>query len=61
MQKRFVDYSLWFVVNLKSVNQNYRATIQKFEDLKIWQLACELSQKIYPLTFISPIARDFRF
>jgi four helix bundle protein len=37
------------------------ATIQKFEDLKVWQLARELSQKIYPLTYIEPIARDFRY
>ncbi len=37
------------------------ATIQKFEELKVWQLSRELSQKIYPLTFLNPIARDFRF
>ena len=37
------------------------ATIQKFEDLKIWQKARLLSQKIYPLTFIKPIAEDFRY
>jgi four helix bundle protein len=37
------------------------ATVQKFEDLQIWQLARELSQKIYPLTFQDPIANDFRF
>jgi len=36
------------------------ATIQKFEDLKVWQKARELSQKIYPLTFIEPICSDFR-
>lgn len=36
-------------------------TIQRFEDLKIWQKARELSQKIYPLTFIEPIRSDFRF
>jgi four helix bundle protein len=37
------------------------ATIQKFEDLKVWQKARELSQKIYPLTFIEPISNDPRF
>ncbi len=37
------------------------ATIQKFEDLKVWQKARELSQKIYPLTFIEPICSDFRY
>ncbi len=37
------------------------ATIHKFEDLEIWQKARLLSQKIYPLTFISPIKEDFRY
>jgi len=37
------------------------ATIQKFEDLKVWQKARELSQKIYPFTFQEPICSDFRF
>lgn len=37
------------------------ATIQKFEDLEIWQKARMLSQKIYPLTFHEPISSDFRF
>ena len=37
------------------------ATVQKFEDLKVWQKARELSQKIYPLTFLEPICSDFRF
>jgi four helix bundle protein len=37
------------------------ATIQKFEDLEIWQKARLLSQKIYPLTFIKPISEDFRY
>ena len=37
------------------------ATIQKFEDLKVWQKARELSQKIYPLTFREPISSDFRY
>ena len=36
------------------------ATIQKFEDLEIWQKARLLSQKIYPLTFKEPINLDFR-
>ena len=37
------------------------ATVQRFEDLQIWQKARLLSQKIYPLTFIEPIKSDFRF
>lgn len=37
------------------------ATVQKFEELEVWQLARELSQTIYPLTFLDPIAKDFRF
>ena len=37
------------------------ATVPKFEDLKVWQKARELCQKIYPLTFIEPICSDFRF
>ena len=36
-------------------------TIQKFEELEVWQLARALSQKIYPLTFTDPIAKDFRY
>lgn len=36
------------------------ATITKFEDLEIWQLARALSKKIYPLTFIEPIKSDYR-
>ena len=37
------------------------ATIQRFEDLEVWQLARTLCQKIYPLTSLDPIAKDFRF
>jgi four helix bundle protein len=37
------------------------ATIQRFEDLEIWQLARQVCQKIYPLTFLEPICRDVRF
>jgi four helix bundle protein len=37
------------------------ATIQKFEDMEIWQMARSLCQKIYPLTFADPIAKDFRY
>ncbi len=37
------------------------ATIQKFEDLKVWQKARVLSENIYPLTFKEPICSDFRF
>ena len=37
------------------------ATIQKFEDLEIWQKARLLSGKIYSLTFSKPISEDFRY
>lgn len=37
------------------------ATINCFEELEIWQLARKLSASIYPLTFVSPIATDYRF
>ena len=37
------------------------ATIQKFEDLQVWQKARLLSQNVYLLTFIEPIKSDFRF
>jgi four helix bundle protein len=37
------------------------ATIHQFEDLEIWRLARELCQKIYPLTFVDPVAKDFRY
>lgn len=37
------------------------ATIQKFEDLKVWQKAKVLSDQIYPLTFQKPISEDFRY
>ena len=37
------------------------ATVQKFEDLKVWQKARLLSKNIYPLTFEEPICSDFRF
>lgn len=36
------------------------ATITKFEDLEVWQLARELSKQVYPLTFIEPIKSDYR-
>ena len=36
------------------------ATIQKFEDLEIWKKSRILSDKVYPLTFIDPIASDHR-
>ncbi|MBS1653778.1 MAG: four helix bundle protein [Bacteroidetes bacterium] len=37
------------------------ATIQKFEELEIWQKARLLSNKLYPLTCIKPISEDFRY
>ena len=36
------------------------ATIQRFEDMEVWQLARELSKKIYSLTFIEPTRSDYR-
>lgn len=36
------------------------ATVTKFEELEIWQLARKLSKKVYALTFKEPIASDFR-
>lgn len=36
------------------------ATIEKFEDLEVWQLARALAGRIYPLTFQEPIKSDFR-
>src|SRR5215213_5704616 len=36
------------------------ATIQRFEDLEIWKKSRLLSNNIYPLTFIEPIASNFR-
>jgi len=36
------------------------ATVQKFEDLAVWQKARLLSSKIYVLTFKKPISDDFR-
>jgi four helix bundle protein len=36
------------------------ATIAKFEELEVWQLARELSKEIYSLTFIEPIKSDYR-
>lgn len=53
--------SWWFVVNFSFTKLLFMPTVQKFEELEVWQLARELSQKIYPLTFQEPIAKDFRF
>lgn len=36
------------------------ATVQKFEDLAVWQKARLLSSKIYVLTFKKPISDGFR-
>ena len=35
------------------------ATIQRFEDLEIWQLARMLENKIFALTKNAPLAKDF--
>ncbi|HEY0355520.1 MAG TPA: four helix bundle protein [Flavisolibacter sp.] len=37
------------------------ATVQKFEDLKVWQKARELCQHLYPLTYKEPMLSDYRF
>jgi four helix bundle protein len=37
------------------------ATIKKFEDLQIWQLARELSKAVFELTMKESFAKDFRF
>jgi len=37
------------------------ATVQKFEELKVWQKARDLCSHIYPLTFSEPISSDYRF
>jgi four helix bundle protein len=36
------------------------ATVTKFEDLEIWQLARNLSKKVYALTYKEPLVSDFR-
>lgn len=36
------------------------ATITRFEELEIWQLARALSKRIYQLTFTEPIKSDYR-
>jgi four helix bundle protein len=36
------------------------ATITRFEDLEIWQLARILSKKVYAITYKEPVASDFR-
>ena len=35
------------------------ATIEKFEDLEVWQKARVLAKKIYGLTNVEPLSRDF--
>lgn len=37
------------------------ATVNKFEELEVWQLARKLCQRIYPLRCKEPIAADFRY
>lgn len=36
------------------------ATVQRFEDLEVWKKARVLASKVYELTFIEPISKDFR-
>jgi hypothetical protein len=49
------------VVIFSSVKLLVIATVQKFEELEVWQMARELCQKVYPLTFEEPIEKDFRY
>lgn len=37
------------------------ATINKFEDLQIWQLARELSKQVFELSSKEPFSKDYRF
>lgn len=37
------------------------ATIRRFEDLEIWQLARSLCKKIYDITNKDPFSKDYRF
>jgi len=37
------------------------ATIRRFEDLEIWQIARRLSLKVFHLSETGPASRDFRF
>jgi four helix bundle protein len=36
------------------------ATIQKFEELEIWQRARSLCKKVYPRTLVLPISKEYR-
>ena len=36
------------------------ATIQRFEDLEIWQIARGICQRVYPLTLKEPICKEYR-
>lgn len=36
------------------------ATIEKFEDLEVWQIDRRISQKIYPLTLKEPFCKQYR-
>ena len=47
------------VCSLK-VKEHRMATIQKFEDLEVWQKARILSVEVYTLTFKPPLSTDFR-
>ena len=37
------------------------ATIHRFEDLEIWQIARRLSLKIFKLTEVGPASKDYKF
>ena len=42
------------------LKRNNMATINRFEDLQIWQMAREYCKLIYPLTCVGAFARDFK-
>ncbi|MEJ0106727.1 MAG: four helix bundle protein [Bacteroidota bacterium] len=36
------------------------ATVKKFEELEVWQKARELENKIFPLTEVGKLSKDFK-
>jgi four helix bundle protein len=57
----FGVWSLGFGVVTLGEKTFFMATINRFEDLEVWQLSRKLCQKVYPLTFEEPICKDFRY
>lgn len=44
---------------LQSINENIMATIQRFEELDVWQSARTLTNRVYEHTREAPFASDF--